>query len=749
MSSASPPVVPRSLFGGLLSLLLALSACDDGTGPDPRVELSATTVRPYTVVEVRGLPAAYATSAAMEVRVGSEPAPLMYDSLATIHRFMVPSLPPGRADLVFPEAGGRRARNVTLQVLAPTYAGGTPDAAIAELSGLLDSMQVQTSLVMGTLSAPVDSLLYQRLEASIEVTEVLQDQIAELAPADRAEYAAMFSEQAPMIRDLVAQLSQTLAALRDQPETLTHPIAASMLVPPGTARTAFSSSRELVTTCQTHIRLLERLDQLSSVITWTGIAATAASFLVTKNAPLAGVIAITALRLGGAVDAVVIAGNLVPVLLDPDGLRLDVSPARISHDGGRGTMRAWVKRRAAGEVVGTVVGNAMGLAKVTEAFSNLRAVRALVSNDLIRNLLREIGLEGSLEASLDQLDKALSDYTRNLSGNLTREVPVTFDGIQFTSGQPSARWTFTSGAGDGVRALQTTGQISTPEETVTLVAQLGSGPDCAARTQGTNPDAGINGFKIALEGTLAFVQPIPDFEVRSGNSVTVSATIRNEGNSSVGQVTYVLGHPTYGAWSPLPWMSVTAPSGPATLAAGQTGTVRFTLTTRPDAPDVGVIIPVMAIRNGQAAAAAQIQVNVMPQLSDIVVNRQNSNFRIWDHGAQDGDIITVTLNGSTLVSGFTLTNAGSTSPISYRRGQNVLVIRAHNEGSLSPNTASISFADVVRGSPSQSYGLPTGGTAQLIITYDPDAQPSNARVTGMASLTYRRCAPGESDDCRP
>jgi hypothetical protein len=739
----------RFLRASFVLLLAALSACDNGAAPQARVELSATSARPYAVVEVRGLPAAYAASAPMEVRVGPEPAPLVYDSLAGVHRFMVPFLPGGRVDVEFPRAKGKAARGVSLEVLAPAYAGGTPDAAITELNGLLDSMQVQTSLAMGTLSAGVDSLLFRRLEASIEATEVVQDQITKLGPADRTQYAALVSEQAPMIRDLVAQMSEMLAALRDQPETLTHPVAPSLLLPSGPAHARFASSAGLVSTCQAHMRYMEQLGQLSKTITWVGIAASTAVVLVPKSAPLSGAIAVTAIRLALAVDAVAIVGNSLPLLLDPNGLRLDVSPARIPHDGGQGSARAWVKRRATGEVVGTVVGNAMGLAKVTEALTQLRAVRALIRNDMLRDVVRELGLEGALTKSLEQLDNALSDFTRSVSGSLTREVPVTFDGVQLTAGQPSARWLFTGGPGDGIRALRTTGQISTPEETVELAARLGSGPDCNARTQGTNPNAGINGFKITLEGTLAFVPPIPDFEVRNGGSVTVSVAIRNQGTSSAGQVTYVLGHPAYGAWSPLPWMSVSAPTGPATLAAGQAGTVRFTLSARTDAPDVGVIIPVTAMRNGQVAATAQIQVRVVPQLSDIVVNRQASTFRIWDHGTQDGDIITVTLNGSTLVSGYSLTNAGTTFPVQYRRGQNVLVVRAHNEGSLGPNTAAISFANVVRGPSSQSYGLPTGGTAQLIITYDPTVQASNAQAAALPLPTYRRCAHGETGDCRP
>lgn len=737
------------IFAFLLACLPMFAGCnrDGGTGPDDPIVLSSTSARPFAVVEVRGLPSAYATNEQFVLRVGTQAALMLFDSAAGLHRFVIPFMAPGPADVVIPAADRARERTVSLQVLAPMFIGGSPEAAIAEMNGLLDSVQVQTALSMGELNAVVDSTLYGRLEESVHLTEVLQDELAELSPADQREVAALLSEQAPVIRELVGLASQSLAALRDQPETLTSP-GGGASVAPGPARATFASSTGLVTTCRQHVAFMERLDAISTALTVASITAGTAAVVPSPASPALAVVTLVMLRVTTIADIAVIAAKSTPFLLDPNGLRLEVSPARIPHDGGQGVMRAWVHRRAAGEVWGTAVGQAMGLGKVFERLTELRAIRQLIRSDQIRGVLRELGLESTLAVSLSQLDGALAEYTRRASGNLVREIPATFDGVQFTAGQ-SSRWLFTGGASDGVRALRTTGPINTPEEPVSLGARLGGGNDCTASTSGSSPATGVNGFIIALEGTLAFTQPFPEVEVRNGSSTSITLTIRNEGRSTASGVSYQLANPARGPWSPLPWMTVAAPSGPASLGAAQSGTVRFTVSARSDAPEVGAVIPIIAVRNGQPVAAAQVVVRVVPQLSDIVVNREVSTFRIWDNAAQDGDIITVTLNGSTLVAGHSLTNAGNTYPLRYRRGRNVLVIQALNEGSSPPNTAAISFANVVRGSSTQSYGLPTGGTVQLIITYDPDATAATGTAAALPPATYLQCTAGQRGDCRP
>jgi hypothetical protein len=143
--------------------------------------------------------------------------------------------------------------------------------------------------------------------------------------------------------------------------------------------------------------------------------------------------------------------------------------------------------------------------------------------------------------------------------------------------------------------------------------------------------------------------------------------------------------------------------------------------------------------DGSFAAVAHVPVEVTPQLTDVVVNQENSTIRLWDHEVEDGDLVTVTLNGSPLVVSHYLTNAGTIFPVDYRLGRNVLVIHALNEGNLTPNTASIGLADVVQGPNTQQYGLPTGATVQLVITYDPDALNAGVGNGALPAPTLRGC----------
>lgn len=106
-------------------------------------------------------------------------------------------------------------------------------------------------------------------------------------------------------------------------------------------------------------------------------------------------------------------------------------------------------------------------------------------------------------------------------------------------------------------------------------------------------------------------------------------------------------------------------------------------------------------------------------LQDVTVDSRQVEMRLWDHGEQDGDIVTVLLNGQPLVSGFTITNAGVAFRLLLNPGPNRLTVYAHNEGSSSPNTASISLTRVVKGPASQSYSLKTNASGYFDIVAPP------------------------------
>lgn len=104
-----------------------------------------------------------------------------------------------------------------------------------------------------------------------------------------------------------------------------------------------------------------------------------------------------------------------------------------------------------------------------------------------------------------------------------------------------------------------------------------------------------------------------------------------------------------------------------------------------------------------------------PRLTNVVVNKSPVQVRIWDHGQEDGDIVQLFINGKP-VQQLRLTRAGATLSFPLAYGQHRLDVRALNEGSTSPNTASISISGVVQGNPQQRWSLKTGQTDGLTIT---------------------------------
>lgn len=105
--------------------------------------------------------------------------------------------------------------------------------------------------------------------------------------------------------------------------------------------------------------------------------------------------------------------------------------------------------------------------------------------------------------------------------------------------------------------------------------------------------------------------------------------------------------------------------------------------------------------------------------NSVQIQRNQSIFtiRLWDNAAEDGDIVSVYLNGINgiwLIENHTLTNAGNTFTFDtalLRAGANDLVVFALNEGSSGPNTVSIA----VNGQeiPNFKPGLTTGEAVRI------------------------------------
>jgi len=80
----------------------------------------------------------------------------------------------------------------------------------------------------------------------------------------------------------------------------------------------------------------------------------------------------------------------------------------------------------------------------------------------------------------------------------------------------------------------------------------------------------------------------------------------------------------------------------------------------------------------------------------VYVSNRNVTIRAWDSGDIDGDIISLIVNGDVVLSSYTLDGPLNKKEISVKldnNGYNYILLYAHNEGSISPNTAALSIDD--------------------------------------------------------
>ena len=102
----------------------------------------------------------------------------------------------------------------------------------------------------------------------------------------------------------------------------------------------------------------------------------------------------------------------------------------------------------------------------------------------------------------------------------------------------------------------------------------------------------------------------------------------------------------------------------------------------------------------------------------IVVSSFVNTFPIelWDNAAEDGDIVSVYLNGEWIIDNFSLLNARTLFSIETTKlvsGKNDLVIFAINEGSTGPNTVSIAVNGSDIDLKSFEKGLLTGNAVEI------------------------------------
>ncbi len=66
---------------------------------------------------------------------------------------------------------------------------------------------------------------------------------------------------------------------------------------------------------------------------------------------------------------------------------------------------------------------------------------------------------------------------------------------------------------------------------------------------------------------------------------------------------------------------------------------------------------------------------------------------LWDQGLEDGDQINVLVNGKLVLINYTIRKTEKILPVTLKEGENVIEIKALNEGKTFPNTVSVSLQD--------------------------------------------------------
>lgn len=110
---------------------------------------------------------------------------------------------------------------------------------------------------------------------------------------------------------------------------------------------------------------------------------------------------------------------------------------------------------------------------------------------------------------------------------------------------------------------------------------------------------------------------------------------------------------------------------------------------------------VMAANEKQAALLIATKKKRADELADRKVVSAKKCFvknthlvlQVWDNNTQDGDIISLKLNNTWILTDFPLKKEKHTIPIQLKKPENELLLFAENLGKIPPNTASISIND--------------------------------------------------------
>lgn len=94
------------------------------------------------------------------------------------------------------------------------------------------------------------------------------------------------------------------------------------------------------------------------------------------------------------------------------------------------------------------------------------------------------------------------------------------------------------------------------------------------------------------------------------------------------------------------------------------------------------------------AVRAEFEGRKISYTEELSFDNEDITIKIWDHGRQDGDIVSIYLNGSPVVSKHYLTYYKREFKVTLNKGKsNDLFLYAHNLGDAPPNTVSVEITD--------------------------------------------------------
>ena len=123
--------------------------------------------------------------------------------------------------------------------------------------------------------------------------------------------------------------------------------------------------------------------------------------------------------------------------------------------------------------------------------------------------------------------------------------------------------------------------------------------------------------------------------------------------------------------------------------------------------------PTNTLGKGPGSTTNTGTTSTIKDLKDVTVDRHEDTITFWDHGSEDGDIININLNGQVLKKNLRLTKKKQFFKVQLSSGSNRFEVVAVNEGTSSPNTATVEISNVKQVQPTQIYERKTGQKASM------------------------------------